>query len=56
MGAVAGALDVAEQAAALADDRNALGHAAQRLARKQHVQHQAVDIVGDAEAIGADDG
>ena len=30
--------------------------AAQRLAREQHVQHHAVDVVGDAEAIGADDG
>ena len=30
--------------------------AALRLARVQHVQHHAVDIVGDAEAIGADHG
>ena len=29
---------------------------AQRLAREQHVQHHAVDVVGDAEAIRADDG
>ncbi len=29
---------------------------AQRLARVQHVQHHAVDVVGDAEAIRADDG
>ncbi len=48
-----------QHAAALADE----GHArlgilapAQRLAREQHVQHHAVDIVGDAEAIRADDG
>ena len=30
--------------------------AALRLAREQHVQHHAVDVVGDAEAIGPDDG
>ena len=30
--------------------------AAQRLAREQHVQHHAVDVVGDAEAVRSDDG
>ena len=50
---------MAEHAAALSDEGEAgLGTLAeaQRLAREQHVQHDAVDIVGDAEAIRADDG
>ncbi len=45
-----------EQAAALADKGDAVVDAAQRLARVQHVQHHAVDVVGDAEAIGPDHG
>ncbi len=47
---------MAEQPAALADERDAALDAAQRLAREQHVQHHAVDVVGDAEAVGADHG
>ena len=45
-----------EQAAALAHKGDAVIDAAQRLARIQHVQHHAVDVVGDAKAIGADNG
>jgi hypothetical protein len=53
---VDGALEVAEQAAALADEGNAALDPAQRLARVQHVQPYAIDVVGDAEAIGSDHG
>ena len=53
--AVGGALEMAEHAAALADEGDAVVDAAQRLAREQHVQHHAVDVVGDAEAVRADD-
>ena len=50
---------MAEHAAALADEGEARLRAfaeAERLAGEQHVQHHAVDVVGDAEAIRADDG
>ena len=53
--AVGGALEVAEQAAALADEGDAVLDAALGLARVQHVQPDAVDVVGDAEAIGPHD-
>ena len=52
---VGGALEVAEQAAALADEGDAVLDAAPRLARVQHVQPHAVHVVGDAEAIGPHD-
>jgi L-ribulose-5-phosphate 3-epimerase UlaE len=46
---------VAEQAAALADEGNTPFDVAPRLAREQHVQPHAVDVVGHAEAIGSHD-
>ena len=52
-------LEVTEHAAALADEgQSRLGFRAEaaRLGREQHVQHHAVDIVGDAEAVRTDDG
>ena len=57
--AIGGALEMAEHAAALADEGKPglrILAEAQRLAREQHVQHHAVDVVGDAEAVRADDG
>jgi hypothetical protein len=47
---------VAEHAATLADESNAILDAAQRHARIQHVQHHAIDVVGDAEAVRSDHG
>jgi len=47
---------MAEQPAALADEGDAAFDAAPRLAREQHMQPHAVDIVGDAETIRPDQG
>ena len=52
---IGGALEMAEQAAALADEGDAALDAALCLAREQHVQPHAIDVVGDAEAIGPHD-
>jgi hypothetical protein len=54
--AVGSALEVAQQSAALADKGNATLDPALRLARKQHVQHHAVDVVRHAKTVGANDG
>src|SRR5262249_47536272 len=53
--AVGGTLEVPEQATALTDESNAVFHAPQRLTGIEHVQHHAVDMVGDAETMRADE-
>src|SRR5215831_1389422 len=53
---IGGTLEVAEQAAALADKGNASLDAALRLARVEHVQPHPIHVVRDAEAIRPHDG
>ena len=54
--AVGRALEVAEQAAALADEGDAVLTPRSAWPREQHVQHHAVDVVGDAETVRPDHG